>query len=96
MPLWAKLTAEPVIAVVPPRLFELSGCICFLHDLQSFLAAFRRLRAPTLNSARQFLLPLQLDDGVLLAGLRVGVAGDFAGLDPAAADFLPPRDVGAA
>ena len=32
---------------------------------------------------------------VLFRDLRVGVAGDLAGLDAAAADFLPPGDVGA-
>ena len=57
---------------------------------------FPGFRAPALNPARQFVLPLQLDDCVLLGDLGVGVAGDLAGLDAAAADFLPPRDVGAA
>jgi len=53
-------------------------------------------RAPDLNSARQFVLPFQLHDCVLFRDLRVGVAGDLAGFDAAAANFLPPRDVGAA
>ena len=39
---------------------------------------------------------IQLHDRVLLGDLRVGVAGDLAGLDAAAADFLLPGDIGAA
>jgi hypothetical protein len=37
-----------------------------------------------------------MDNGVLLRNPRVGVAGDLAGLNAAAADFLPPGDIGAA
>ena len=57
---------------------------------------FPGFRAPALNPARELVLALQLDDGVLLGDLGVGVTGDLAGLDAAAADFLPPGDIGAA
>jgi hypothetical protein len=67
-----------------------SGSIRLFHSLQPFLAALRRLCAPALNPAREFVLPLQLDDGVLLGDLRVGMTGDLAGLDAATSDFLPP------
>jgi hypothetical protein len=60
--------------------------------LPPFLAALRRLGAPALNPARKFVLPLHLDNGVLLRDLRVGVVGDLAGFD-AAADFLPPDNI---
>jgi hypothetical protein len=56
---------------------------------------FRLVKA-LLDGARQLVLPLQLDDRVLLRDLRVGVAGNLAGFDAAAADFLPSRDIGAA
>jgi hypothetical protein len=58
-------------------------------------AEFRRLRVHALNPAREFVLPFQLRNGVLLCDLHVRMAGDLAGLDAAAADLLPPRDIGA-
>ena len=55
----------------------------------------RLLRGPRqpLDAARQLVLPLQLDDGVIARHAHVRVACDLAGFDGAAADFLPPRDV---
>lgn len=47
-----------------------------------------------LNAAREFVLPLGRHGGVVARHLKVGVASDFGGLDRAAADLLPPGDIG--
>ena len=49
-----------------------------------------------LDSPRQLVLPLRRDERVLTRHLEAAVAGDFGGFDGAAADLLPPGDVGAA
>ena len=51
--------------------------------------------ALVLDAARQFVLPLQPRQCVLLRDRGAGVPRDLARLDAAAADLLPPRDVGA-
>ncbi len=56
-----------------------------------FEGLFPGLRAPALNPPRELVLAPQLDDGVLLRNLRVGVARGLAGFDAAAANFLLPR-----
>jgi|ERR1017187_369254 hypothetical protein len=73
---------------------ETEAASALFHDLQPFLATLRCLRVPALNPAREFVLPLQLANRVLLGDLRVGVAGDLRSLDAAAADLLPLADVG--
>ena len=50
------------------------------------------LRQPLLNPARQFLLTLELNDGVVLGDPGRGMASDLGGLDGAAADLLPRGD----
>jgi len=59
------------------------------------LELLRGLRQLVLNPARQFVLSLQLHEGVILGDLGAGVAGDLGGLDGGAADLLTPGDVGA-
>jgi hypothetical protein len=73
-----------------------SGCVCLFTTCSPFWLRLAAFRTPALNPAREFVLPFQLHNGVLLGDLRVDVAGDFTGFDAAAADFLPPYDVGTA
>src|SRR5712664_2233273 len=49
-----------------------------------------RTRQPLLNPAREFLLPGQLNLGVLLSHPNRAVAGDFRRLDARPAYLLPP------
>ena len=48
-----------------------------------------------LDQAGQLVLTVEAHQRVLLRDRGAGVAGDLARLDAAAADLLPPRDVGA-
>lgn len=61
---------------------------------QSALLFFSRSRQPVLDGAGQILLPLDLDLRILLGHPNGAVAGDLGSLDSAAADLLPPRDIG--
>jgi len=55
----------------------------------------RGLGSLGLDQSRELVLALQADQRVLLRDGGAGVTGDLARLDTAAADLLPPRDVGA-
>jgi hypothetical protein len=66
-----------------------------LLHLDHLLALLRRLRSLVLDAPRLFVLAVQLDERVLLRDRGAREPCDLARLDAAAADLLPPRDVGA-
>jgi hypothetical protein len=69
---------------------------CCWHGIFCCLGLGGGGRQPLLYPPGQFVLPLRRHERVLAGHLQVGVASDLRCLDRAAADFLPPGDVGAA
>src|ERR1039457_6303592 len=81
---------RPLLLLGPSRLRHLLA----LRVVRRWPAVLRRgLRQPLLDGARQRLLAVDADEGVLARHVHLAMARDVAGLDCAAANLLAPRDV---